>query len=175
MTGDWAESYACLVDRLADWVRRSRLTLCGFSACVDVYLSLHDVLDEVAEAAKGTPAAAMIAELKRRARAGIGGELHVDWPQGPAWMARHFQGRLGLGGTSAQAANLLATLGAPALLSLAGRDRDQLSVIHPDVYLATDRGPITRNRIASAGSGSAPHYIFEFTAGRTIDGEVLRR
>jgi ADP-dependent phosphofructokinase/glucokinase len=174
MTVDWARAYAALIERLPGLASRARLTLCGFSACVDVYLSLHAADDAVA-AARGTPAAPLLAELKRRAIAGVGGELFVDWPQGQAWLARHLAGRLGLGGTSAQAAQLLTTLGAPALLSLADRDRDQLSVIHPDVRVAGPQGVVRRGDIAPAGAAKPPHYIFEFTAGRKIDGEALRR
>ncbi len=144
MTGDWGTVYNELIGRLPDLVGRARLTLCGFSTCVDVYLSLHD-LDGIDDTAKGTPAAGLFAELKRRAKAGIGGELHFDWPEGPAWMARHLEGRRGLGGTSAHAAHLLATLGAPALLALADRSREQLSVIHPDVYVATGHGAVRRS------------------------------
>jgi ADP-dependent phosphofructokinase/glucokinase len=174
MTADWRKFYEGLIARLPDLVGQARLTLCGFSACVDVYLSLHDTA-AVAQAAKATPAAALFAELKWRALAGVGGEVFLDWPEGASWLAEHVKGSLGLGGTSAQAANLLATLGAPALLALADRSREQLAVIHPDVYLAGARGRGRRSETMPAGEGEPPHYIFEFTAGRAIDRDVLRR
>ena len=37
----------------------------------------------------------MLAELERRAVNGIGGELFVDWPDGPAWIDRHVTGPQG--------------------------------------------------------------------------------
>jgi ADP-dependent phosphofructokinase/glucokinase len=174
MTTDWRKAYGALIAGLPDLVSRARLTLCGFSACVDVYLSLHDV-DGVAAAAEGTPAAALLAELKRRATTGIGGELRAEWPDGPCWFPRHLTGRLGLGGTSAQAAQLLATLGAPALLALADRSFEQLEVIHPGVQLAAAGGLVRRSEIRPSGSGEPPHIIFEFTAGRTVDGVPIGR
>ena len=174
MTIDWRRAYEALIAGLPDLVGRARLTLCGFSACVDVYLSLHDT-ELAAQAARATPAAALFAELKWRAIAGVGGEVFLDWPDGAAWLADHVTGTRGLGGTSAQAANLLATLGAPALLALADRSRHQLAVVHPDVCLADARGPVRRSEIVAAGAGAPPHYIFEFTAGRTVDRQVLRR
>ena len=174
MTIDWRRAYEALIAGLPDLVGRARLTLCGFSACVDVYLSLHDT-ELAAQAARATPAAALFAELKWRAIAGVGGEVFLDWPDGAAWLADHVTGTRALGGTSAQAANLLATLGAPALLALADRSRHQLAVVHPDVCLADARGPVRRSEIVAAGAGAPPHYIFEFTAGRTVDRQVLRR
>jgi ADP-dependent phosphofructokinase/glucokinase len=170
---DWAQAYSDLIAGLSRQVQRGRLMLAGFSACVDVYLSLHDV--DPVEAAKDRAAQALLTELKRRAAAGIGGEVLADWPEGPRWMARHMKGRVGLGGTSAQASELFATLGAPALLALGDRSRDQLAVIHPDVCLATGRGLTRRSEIEPQGSGPVPHYIFEYTAGREIDGKVLPR
>ena len=174
MTTDWRRTYEALIAGLPDVVRRARLTLCGFSACVDVYLSLHDV-DSVAADAKGTPAAALFAELKQRAKTGIGGELRAEWPDGPRWLPRHLRGRLGLGGTGAQAAQLLATLGAPALLALADRSLEQLQVIHPDVELASAGGLVRRKDIRPSRLGAPPHIIFEFTAGRTVDGVLVGR
>src|SRR6185437_15078629 len=88
---------------LATLGQRARPTLCGFSACVDVYHRLEEAEDLLAAPA-GTPAAALAAELLGRAARGVGGEVRVDWPQGPAWLEAHLPNRPGLGGTAAQAA-----------------------------------------------------------------------
>ncbi len=176
MTGpfDWSQRYQQLIARLPEYVAAARTTLCGFSACVDVYLSLRD-LDRVCQTDRNESAAALLAELTSRAVRGAGGEFAMTWPGGPEWMARNMHGRLALGGTGAQAANLLATLGAPALLSLADHSADQLSVIHPDVLVATEREVVRSGDLVAAGQGSTPHYIFEFTAGQTVGGKVLQR
>ena len=43
-TVSWPDEYEALIGRLPDLVERSRLTVGGFSACVDVYLSFHETL-----------------------------------------------------------------------------------------------------------------------------------
>jgi ADP-dependent phosphofructokinase/glucokinase len=178
MTRDlsWPERYGALIERLPDLARNARLTMGGFSACVDVYLSLHDAVAPLREAAANTPAAAaMLDELERRALNGIGGELAVDWPEGPAWIDRHVSGRRGIGGTGVQAAYMLAMLGAPALVALEDRSAEQLAVIHPDTLIANERGALPRSSIKAEGRAKPPHYIFEYTAGETIGGKRVPR
>ena len=76
---DWARLYAETHERVGVVAPEARLTLCGFSACVDVNLSLEVALPELRRAA--VPAALALAdELERRAAAGIGGEIVIDWP-----------------------------------------------------------------------------------------------
>lgn len=172
----WTESYEALIERLPDLAAAARLTFGGFSACTDVYLPLAGTLDPLRRAATaGTPARRMLDELARRAAGGIGGELAVEWPDGPAWMDSLVSGRRGIGGTSLQAAHMLAMLGAPALVSLEDRSAGQLAVIHPEVLVATAHGARPRTAIAASGSGRSPHYIFEYTAGQTIAGDRVPR
>jgi ADP-dependent phosphofructokinase/glucokinase len=99
---------------------------------------------------------------------GIGGELFVDWPDGPDWIDFHATGRKAVGGTSAQAAYMLSHLGAPALMALEDRSAGQLAVLHPDALVAIEGAVRPVSAIAPAGDGRRPHYIFEFTAGKTI-------
>jgi ADP-dependent phosphofructokinase/glucokinase len=171
----WADSYRALIDRLPELARNARTTLCGFSVCVDVYFSLHDVADTLRREGRGSPAEAILDELERRAIAGVGGELAVDWPAGPQWIDAHLSGRRGIGGTGAQAAQMLALLGAPALLALADRSTAQLSVIHPDVTIATQAGAVRRSAVPASGVANPPHYIFEYTAGRPVGGRPVAR
>jgi ADP-dependent phosphofructokinase/glucokinase len=172
----WTSSYLSLIARLPDLAATARLTLGGFSACTDVYLSLQATLDLLRRGAvAGSPAPKMLDELERRALSGIGGELAVDWPDGPAWMDGLVSGRRGVGGTSLQASQMLAMLGAPAMAALEDRSAGQLAVIHPSVLVATARVPVPRSEIEANGSGRSPHYIFEYTAGQSIGGRVVPR
>jgi len=167
-TDDWGKAYGDLVQRLPAYVQDARLTICGLSTFLDGYVPLHEA-ERLLNAKEGTPQAALSRELFRRARAGIGGEFYMDWPEGGMWVEKNLQfSRWGLGGSGAQAAQMLAILGAPALMSLEDRSERQLSVIHPNVLVATNRG-VLRCRELSAAQGRKPaHYIFEFTAGAQV-------
>jgi len=165
----WPDLYSEVAARLPEIVGRSRLTVGGFSACVDVYLSLREAMGPLGEAAQNcAEGAAMLAELTRRAANGIGGELFVDWPDGPAWIDRHISGRRAVGGTSAQAAYMLAQLGAPALIAIEDRSASQLDVLHPGTLAATSNGLVPVSSLPTVGDARPPHYIFEFTAGERI-------
>jgi ADP-dependent phosphofructokinase/glucokinase len=169
---DWRKAYRDLLERLPVYVQDARLALCGLSTFLDGYVRLHEAWP-LLDAADGTPESALARELFKRAAAGIGGEFHLDWPDGGAWVEKHLQvASWGLGGTGAQAAQTLAVLGAPALISLQDRSERQLSVIHPDVEVAIPNG-VARRAELSVVPGSRPaHYIFEFTAGVRV-GSVL--
>ena len=172
----WPDEYEGLIGRLPDFVGRSRLTVGGFSACVDVYLSFHETLSQLRAAGRDcAEGAAMLAELERRAINGIGGELFIDWPDGPGWIDRHVTGRKAIGGTSAQAAYMLSHLGAPALVALEDRSAGQLAVLHPKTLVATKDGIAPVAALRPEGVGRPPHYIFEFTAGEKIGAGRLPR
>jgi ADP-dependent phosphofructokinase/glucokinase len=171
---DWSRLYAETHHRVGELARDARLTLCGFSACVDVNLHLDGALTPLRRAS--APAAlALATELERRAGAGIGGEIVVDWGEGPAWLERHCPGVVRVGGTAAQAAVTLATLGAPALLALQDRSGPQLEVLSPDVLLATAAGMAEVRQVCPSGVGKPPHYLFEYTAGRPVGRVVPTR
>jgi len=172
----WADQYTALIGRLPELIAEARLTFGGFSVCTDVYLSLHETFDRLdAAAGDAGPARKVMNELRRRALGGIGGELAVEWAEGPAWIDAHCNGRHAVGGTNLQAAHMLAMLGAPAMSALEDRSAGQLGVIHPDVLVATDAGPKPRASITPSGSGRPPHYVFEYTAGERIGGAVVPR
>jgi ADP-dependent phosphofructokinase/glucokinase len=168
---DWARLYAETHERVGVLAPEARLTLCGFSACVDVNLALEVALPELKRAE--VPAALALAdELERRAAAGIGGEIVIDWPAAPSWLDEHLPGEVRTGGTAAQAAVTLAILGAPALLALNDRSSAQLAVLRPDLLLATEAGIVDVGQVRAFGGGKPPHYLFEYTAGRPA-GEVV--
>jgi ADP-dependent phosphofructokinase/glucokinase len=178
MTRDisWPQEYEALIGRLPRIVEQSRLTVGGFSTCVDIYLSFREALGALNAADRGSAeGAAMLAELERRALSGIGGELFVDWPDGRAWVDEHASGRQAIGGTSAQAAYMLTLLGARALIAIEDSSASQLAVLHPKTLAATERGVVPVSSIEPEGAGRPPHYIFEFTAGEMIGGRRVPR
>jgi ADP-dependent phosphofructokinase/glucokinase len=160
----WRERYDDLARRLPGLAREARPVLCGLGLCVDVYIRLSEAGPLLAAPA-GSPAAALAAELLGRAASGVGGEIRVDWPQGADWLDRHLPEVLGLGGTGAQAAQVLAILGAPTLLALPERSARQLRLIHPEVRAAASSGIVPLREIDPAGRPRPAHYIVEFTAG----------
>jgi ADP-dependent phosphofructokinase/glucokinase len=171
----WAQAYETLIGRIPEYVRRARLILGGFSTCLDKYLSLHD-LEMARREASGTPAEALFVELDQRARHGIDSELFFDWPEGPRWLDGRVRAREALGGSSAQAAQQLAILGAPALIAISERSQAQLSVIHEKVLIATEKGVLPRRSVPPNGDlTKPPHYIFEYTAGKAIGSHVVPR
>jgi ADP-dependent phosphofructokinase/glucokinase len=172
---DWQRAYAALARHLPETAGRARLTLCGLSTCVDAYIRLEEA-HALLSAAPGTPEGAFAARILDRARRGVGGEIHVDWPDGPRWLEACLPITLGLGGTGAQAAQMLATLGAPTLVAIGDRTARQVERFHPNVGLAGPGGPTTMGAIrGTPGMGKPAHYIVEFQAGSSIGGHVLPR
>src|SRR5260370_13790805 len=100
----------------------------------------------------------------------------MDWPEGGMWVEKNLQfSRWGLGGSGAQAAQMLAIMGAPALMSLEDRSSRQLSVIHPNVLVATKRGVVGCGELYTAQGRKPAHYIFEFTAGTQVGSIIPTR
>ena len=172
---DWGEMYGDLAQRLPASVQGARLTMCGLSTFLDGYVRLHEA-EGLLNAEEGTPQAAVSRELFRRARAGIGGEFYLDWPEGGIWVEKNLQfSRWGLGGSGAQAGQTLAILGAPALMSLEDRSKRQLSVIHPNVQVATNRGVFRCGELSPVEARKPAHYVFEFTAGTQVGSIIPMR
>ena len=167
--------YGEAVQKLPAYVQEARLTICGLSTFLDGYVRLHEA-EPVLNALEGTPQGALSRELLRRASAGIGGEFYLDWPEGGIWLEKNLQfSRWGLGGSGAQAGQMLAVLGAPALMSLEDRSKRQLSVIHPNVQVATNRGVLQCGEIHPVEKRKPAHYIFEYTAGTRIGSVIPKR
>lgn len=174
-TEDWGKVYRDLLERLPAYVRDARLTICGLSTFLDGYVRLHEAAP-LLNAKKGTPPEALSRELFRRANLGIGGEYYLDWPEGGKWVEENLEfSRWGLGGSGAQAAQMLAIMGAPALMSLEDRSRRQLSVIHPNILVATKRGVIKCGELPATPGRKPAHYIFEFTAGTQVGSIIPKR
>jgi ADP-dependent phosphofructokinase/glucokinase len=150
------------------------LTLCGLATCTDAYLRLAEA-DQLF-AARNDKAASLAKALQQRAANGIGGELFFDWPEAEDWIAQNLcVSSWGLGGTGAQAAQTLAVLGAQALITLQDRSQRQLSVIHPNVLVATKHGLEKRGALKQSGPSKPAHYIFEFNAGELAGAKRVKR
>jgi ADP-specific Phosphofructokinase/Glucokinase conserved region len=174
-TAGWQRRYAELAERLPDVVRRARPVLCGLGVCIDAYVRLEAIVNVLDDAA-GPAAGELRKRLIERAGHGIGGEIRVDWQEGPAWLGVRLRPPFGLGGTGAQAAQTLAVLGAPTLLALSDRSAAQIALIHPEVRVAGPEGDVPVRMIeSSAGHSKPPHYIIEFTAGAPVAGVVPPR
>ena len=148
--------------------------LFGLSACVDARLLAHELRALFAPDAP-QQAQAFGEMVKDRARRGIGGEVRVDWPEGPAWLARHVPIAYALGGTGPQAAWSLAAIGAPALIALEDRSAHKLAQIHPDILIAEAGHARRAAEIVARGPRQPEIFIIEYTAGRAIGDVTPKR
>jgi hypothetical protein len=163
----WQSAYANVLDRLDADVSNARLTLCGLSACVDATVSLHGA-DAWLEPSGEPDATRFAGMLLERAAAGVGGEIKVDWADGPAWLDARIAFGRDLGGTGPHAARVLTTLGAPALLALETRSPEQLSVLDPQLQIAQDGRSVPAKSIVPDHPNAIKTYIFEYTKDRPI-------
>lgn len=164
---NWPELYADLLAKLDGYVEHARWTFCGLGACVDAVLSVHDAVPRLLAASD--PAAQALGEmLARRAEAGIGGEVRVEWDGGPAWLDAALQPATALGGTGPHAARVLTALGTPTLLALEHRDAEQMAYLDGGIHLARGSQAVAARDIAPYGLPRPKIYIFEFTAGRSV-------
>lgn len=147
------------------------MTFCGMSACIDATVSMGDMLPLI-EADAPPEAVSFARLLKDRAARGVGGEIRVEWPEGPAWLRERLHPRYSLGGTGPHASWVLSTLEAPAILNLEDRSRHMLSQLPPGVLLAEGDGLVPSRRAGSRGTRRANIFIFEYTAGVAV-GDVV--
>ena len=164
---DWLNEYGELLRCLDQYVGRARWTFCGLGACVDAMLSAHDAVP-VLLAASDDHAQALGDTLARRAEAGIGGEIRVDWDGGPAWIDAALHPTTALGGTGPHAARVLTLIGAPALLALKHRDAEQMACLDGGIRLAQGGRAVAAREVVRHGLPRPKIYIFEFTAGRFV-------
>ena len=172
----WRQAYGQLAESLPELARAARPLLTGFAACVDKLVDLHELAPRLAQATDRR-ARNFLAELLARAAAGRGGEILVDWPEGPGFLdACVHSGASAVGGTSAQAAWTLARIGAPAVIALADRNAAQLAVLDPAIRVAAEYGrAIAIGDVAASGTGKPAHYIVEYTQGRPLPGMTPTR
>ena len=171
---DWLGLYRDLISDVPSIVAEARLMLFGLGACVDARISAHRMNSLFASTAPEA-AKAFGETLKARAEKGIGGEIRVDWPEGPAWLAQNLPVSYALGGTGPQAAWSLATIGAPALVALEDRSAHMLQQFHPDILIAENGRPIPARDIAPRGDRRPEIFIIEYSAARAIGNVTPKR
>ncbi|MFT3975425.1 MAG: ADP-dependent glucokinase/phosphofructokinase [Amaricoccus sp.] len=173
-SASWAGAYHRLAATIPAKVAAARLTMGGFIACVD---ARTDLAQATALFAPDAPprAAALGAALVDRVRRGVGGEMLFPWPDGAAWLAAHLDLACSLGGTGAQAAWVLSSIGAPAAMSLGDRSTHMLAQLPPDI-LVVDGDRLVRCRdLAARGERVGDIYIFDFSAGVPVAGVLPPR
>jgi len=174
MTTDWSSLYRDLIADIPRIASSAPLMLFGLSACVDARIIAHELAPLFAATAP-EEAQAFGKLIKDRAAQGIGGEVRIEWPEGPAWLSRHVPIAYALGGTGPQAAWSLAAIGAPALIALEDRSAHKLSQVHPDILIAENGKALRAGEIVPRGPRQPEIFIIEYTAGRTIDDATPRR
>jgi ADP-specific Phosphofructokinase/Glucokinase conserved region len=163
----WRNAYDALASEARRLAADARPLLTGFAACVDKRIDLHAAAPSLRDAPDGR---AFYDEVMRRAKAGRGGEVLIDWPGGPKFLDPFaIPGSTAVGGTSAQAAWTLGLLGAPVIMALNDRSAEQLAVVHRDVKLVGEGGAlISAGDVRPVGAGKPAHYIVEYIAGRAL-------
>lgn len=152
----------------------------GLTACVDAIYEVDDERLAALSRARtaGSPEADLARQILARITQGHGGEIVHLWADGPEWMGRVLgtPARMQAGGNAAQAAWTLSRIGVSAVLSLADRSPEQLSVLDPDILVASSAGVTALSAIIPEGeSAKSPHYILEFRKGTLLDGRPLPR
>jgi hypothetical protein len=169
-----AGEFRDLAARLPAMAATAPVTLCGMSACVDARLDMARIGPLLA-ADRPAEAAALAALLLERAARGVGGEVRVDWPEGPRWLAERLDVTYALGGTGPQAGWVLTTLGAPALVCLEDRSAHMLARLPAAMLVAADGSAVPAGHLTASGERRPDIFIFEYTAGVSIGDVVPRR
>lgn len=176
MTGntDWVGRYRDLITDIPRIAGAAPLMLFGLSACVDARILAHE-LGPLFRPGAPTQARAFGDLIKQRAAAGIGGEVRIEWPEGPGWLAGHVPIAYALGGTGPQAAWSLAAIGARALIALEDRSAHKLGQVHPDILIAENGKAVRAAEVVARGPRQPEIFIVEYTAGKTIDDVTPKR
>lgn len=154
---------------------------CGFTNNVDVIIALDgercaalaaDVGASLAEtpvAVAATPAA-LLQGLRWFLERGQGGEIPLADAAMADWVGAHFSGRLGLGGTGAQAAQTLARLGRDTLLHVTSLSPAQAALLDDSgrILIPTPAGLRTPAAAARPADPTLTHFIFEYPAGLAL-------
>lgn len=171
---DWSRLYRDLIADIPRIAASAPLMLFGLSACVDARIIAHE-LGPLFQPTAPEAAQAFGKLIKDRAARGIGGEVRIEWPEGPTWLANHIPISYALGGTGPQAAWSLAAIGAPALIALEDRSAHKLGQVHPDILIAENGKAQRAAEITPRGPRQPEIFIIEFTAGKAIDDVTPQR
>jgi hypothetical protein len=171
---NWSGVYQDLIADIPRIAGQAPLMLLGLSACVDARIVAHELTPLFVPTAP-KEAREFGDLIKDRADRGIGGEVRIDWPEGPAWLALHVPITYALGGTGPQAAWSLAVIGASALVALEDRSAHKLNQVHPDILIAENGKAIRAAEIIPRGPRRPEIFIIEYTAGRAIGDVTPKR
>lgn len=171
---DWAGLYRDLIADIPRIAGSAPPMLFGLSACVDARILAHELAPLFRPSAPAE-ARAFGTLVKERAASGVGGEVRLDWPQGPGWLAGHVPIAYALGGTGPQAAWSLAAIGASALIALEDRSAHKLKQVHPDILIAENGKAVRAAEVVARGPRQPEIFIIEYTAGRAIDDVTPKR
>jgi ADP-dependent phosphofructokinase/glucokinase len=172
----FAESLARAATRAADARRDSRRIACAFTANVDRVATLDAVLIErlyegriVANRPRVTSAETvedLLAGIAQCIAAGDGTDLPISEAV-QDWLLARMNGRLQIGGTGAQAAATLATLGFPTLLHLTGYSPQQIAVLphRESMAVGMPDGLLTIEAAVRPDDPTMWHPALEFAAG----------
>ena len=154
-----AEKYASLSREVCDTAEDLKPVYCGFSACIDHLNDLDPVLRAL-EASNGHAERALRTKLVAIAHSSRGGEIEVDWPDGPAFFKDLPPKQALPGGTGVQVACQLALFGTRPVLAVERRDPNLIRLLHANVRLAeTDIGEADR----PSPEPTPIHPIIEFS------------
>lgn len=164
---DLAGPYLALAKRLPEMAAHAPLTFCGMSACIDATLIMSE-MKPLLQATEPPEAVAFANLLKDRAARGIGGEIRVEWPAGPAFISERLTPRYSLGGTGPHAGWVLSALNAPAVINLEDRNEHMLTHLPTGLLLAEGGELVLASSVPPRGERRPNVYIFEYTAGVPI-------
>lgn len=172
MVDEARAKYSAVLEELDSLVRSAPPIATGFSVCNDhicavgerEYASIvaaHDDPDpEVRDLARW---------LQDRIASGRGGEVLAE-RRGFDWVVDTFEGTPTMGGTGAQVARVLASLGAPSVLALTDRTAAQLNTMDEGLRVVGDDAQLhAPSEIAPSGERpNDPIFVFQFTQGVTL-------
>lgn len=179
---EWRQRYAealIQAEAQASAARRdNRHVACGFTSNVDRLAQLDAELVARLFAGraidlKGPRIACvdsvddLLTGIARCVVAGDGTDLRIREPAVQAWLLERIGGRNQVGGTGAQAASTLATLGFPAILHLTGRSPEQIAVLaHRErIVLGTPDGLLPVEQAANPDDPTMWHPTLEYAEG----------
>jgi ADP-dependent phosphofructokinase/glucokinase len=164
--------------RAAEARHDNRLIACGFTSNVDRVATLDAALSERLYGGKvvagDRPRVGHIDNLDdlltgiaQCVAAGDGTDLIIRDPAVQDWLLQRMNGRQQIGGTGAQAASTLATLGFPVLLHLTGRSPRQIATLahREQIALGSPDGLVPVDAAVDADDPTMWHPVLEFAAG----------
>jgi ADP-dependent phosphofructokinase/glucokinase len=173
----FGEAYAFAATRAGEaWIDR-RLIACGFTSNVDRVATLDRALvarlygetiiaGDLPRVTRGDTVDELLAGIAQCVAAGEGTDLPLR-PEVQAWLLERMDGRMQVGGTGAQAAATLATLGFPTLLHLTGRSPEQIEVLpHREAIVVGGANGISPvDAVVAPEDATMWHPVLEFDAG----------